>query len=457
MSANLPAANAPSRRRLLIFGPTLLIAIAVVTSVGLPLWQRHHARALFDAHVALLRSRGEPVTFADLAPATIPDAQNAVFFINRAAANLRCTDEEEHAISTLFDVNPPPPDALQAVAPILAARPAVFDDLAAARQCPVLNWDIRAAPDPIDTPLPHLNRCRELSGFLAAAAFLEHGRGADATAVEHLRTVLFLARAADQGTLVCHLCALGITGAAADRARTLAASLQIGNSPPAATPDQVRSLINEFLDEQARRDAIVRAWQWERANSIAAAQFVGSQKFWARATLDRAAVMMSNDCDALRNASLAPNHPAAVPLLPARSGGSSLDVSLRDIMIPSFRRAVATEFRALADRRAAATALAIRLYAAEHAGKLAPDLGALVPKYLPQLRADPFAPDNRPLAYRTTTSPTLYSVGENATDDGGKDRLDGTPPDQPLNPWTAPDAVFPLTKPAPPPAARPAS
>src|SRR5205823_13641584 len=61
-----------------------------------------------------------------------------------------------------------------------------------------------------------------------------------------------------------------------------------------------------------------------------------------------------------------------------------------NMMVPRGERSFATHFRVIANRRAAAILLALRLYALDHDGRLPEALEELVPKYLPQLPADPF-------------------------------------------------------------------
>lgn len=70
-----------------------------------------------------------------------------------------------------------------------------------------------------------------------------------------------------------------------------------------------------------------------------------------------------------------------------------------------------------ADRRLTVTAIAVRLYQADH-GRLPRDLREVAESgLLPAVPIDPF--DNRPLRYLPDRG-LLYSVGRNATDDGGE-------------------------------------
>src|SRR5207253_1915454 len=77
-------------------------------------------------------------------------------------------------------------------------------------------------------------------------------------------------------------------------------------------------------------------------------------------------------------------------------------------------------FDSIAYDRLTAVALAARLYAVDHGGALPPSLEALVPGYLAAVPVDPMVAGGAPLRYKASAAdPIVYSVGEDATDDGG--------------------------------------
>jgi hypothetical protein len=116
-------------------------------------------------------------------------------------------------------------------------------------------------------------------------------------------------------------------------------------------------------------------------------------------------------------------------------------------LLPSSERALENRYRLSAERRMAATMLAIRWYAAEHGGKLPPSLDVLVPKYLPAVPRDPFvAGAAAPIRYiPAEPNPRIYSVGRNGVDDGGSE----TPTEGrgKVDRWRRADAVAPLRLP----------
>jgi hypothetical protein len=110
---------------------------------------------------------------------------------------------------------------------------------------------------------------------------------------------------------------------------------------------------------------------------------------------------------------------------------------------------VKAHYRRTADRRLSAIVLALRCYAADHAGQLPGTLAALVPTYLPAVPADPFSPGGAPLRYRPNgDDPIVYSVGEDGCDDAGSGALRpelnhfSEPPDR----WGSVDAVAHLRR-----------
>jgi hypothetical protein len=103
--------------------------------------------------------------------------------------------------------------------------------------------------------------------------------------------------------------------------------------------------------------------------------------------------------------------------------------SILDLFVPTWTAAVRIvpnwdsfcrrirEHRALL--RAVRVALAARAYSLDNAGKLPPDLGALVPKYLSVLPTDPFSKEKAPLRYDAKRG-LIWSIGRNFEDEGGE-------------------------------------
>jgi hypothetical protein len=84
------------------------------------------------------------------------------------------------------------------------------------------------------------------------------------------------------------------------------------------------------------------------------------------------------------------------------------------------------DFWEQANAMATAILLASRLYAAKH-GRLPNSVGELIPDYLPRVPQDPFSPTRAAMRIRVDADGwTVWSVGENQTDEGGIVRLDSS-------------------------------
>jgi hypothetical protein len=279
---------------------------------------------------------------------------------------------------------------------------------------------------------------------LRCAAWVHHHSGDDAAALRDVSDLMYLQRVTDDpGTIVSRLVADGICAVACERIRQMALELDLR---PASVREQVGTLVREMLDESARQSAIRRALQGERATSLDNYMYVGGSSYWARADVDRLSIKMLDDCDAIEKACLAPNYQAARVLLPKADpdAAHSKMALLREIMLPSLVKFPLTEFRALTERRIAAIALALRLYLADHDGRLPAKLEELTPKYLPAVPSDPFASDGRSLAWRPEPRVIVWSVSENGRDDGLAAQLGKT--DEIPNSWISSDAIFELPR-----------
>jgi len=103
----------------------------------------------------------------------------------------------------------------------------------------------------------------------------------------------------------------------------------------------------------------------------------------------------------------------------------NLRYTLTALFLPSFDSSVVVFARAEAARLVLDAAIAAELFRRDN-GDFAENLQQLVPAYLPALPVDPF--DWQPLRYRKTgEATTIYSIGEDECDDGGKGDLAGKP------------------------------
>jgi hypothetical protein len=249
--------------------------------------------------------------------------------------------------------------------------------------------------------------------------------------------------------------------------------LRIGSEPLAnakpASPEQVRALIYELLDERAQHQSFLQGLRDERVMELDTAMVVADWKLKLSdimgsygagggviplalepMILEDARILVEYTTAVLKAAEKSPDYPTFLanapksPLPPATGPGGGGHVMAR-LLLPSFDIATRTRYRCLAERRMAAAALAIKWYQAEHEGSPPRTLHELVPKYLPAVPADPFASGGQPLRYVSDPERlAVYSVGENGADnDGSEMPLSARRKTQ--NRWEQQDAVFRIT------------
>ena len=113
---------------------------------------------------------------------------------------------------------------------------------------------------------------------------------------------------------------------------------------------------------------------------------------------------------------------------------------------PDFSRAWFVTMKNLTLNQMVSTVIALKRYQLRH-GRLPAALAALVPDFLPVAPRDYM--DGQPLRYRGNSdgSFTLYSVAEDAVDDGGDPSSADSPNlRQPARPWTGRDWVWPRSE-----------
>jgi hypothetical protein len=441
------------RRR---WGRRLLVALLVLVLVPVVWhWQAgRRAKRGLAAEMAACRAAGEPATVDELnrwPGLRSGEGENLVTLLRDALPIDQNTAAWRAATDSL---NPPPlgDDEAAALAAVVAANAAALLTLDAAAAAGRIDWE-PAYKSPLAQNIilsPHLNRHRALVNLLRAAALLAHHRGDDAEALRRVDQVLLVSRALDhQPFLVHHLTAVGCGAVGYWAAAQLAPDLRIG--PAGAPPEQVRKLVAQLLDERPLNDGQRRAWVGERVAQFELPNAVlgggGSVPFggvnWniPGARFAMKPMLYDNARAMAHYTTTVMNAMAASPDLPAfnaRLGDPIPEVkqspgryTLASVLLPSLNRGAQQHYRALADRRLAATCLAVRLYAADHGGNLPVNLDDLVPQYLPAVPLDPLAGGGAPVRYVNEQSdpkrPRVYSVGPDGKDDGGAEAAAGQP------------------------------
>jgi hypothetical protein len=451
-------------KRLSIAGLFLLLIL-----FALRLWWGHVALIKLDSQIAVAQARGEPVLiddFNELNSNLLPDAKNAAAQLIKASINLNY-----NAAQTAFDNRFNADFALSAadrklLDGLIVANAKTISLLRVAADLPQESWGLKVQSPMINVLLPALNWQRRLANLLVYAAIDHHLLGNDAQTVEDQRDIFRESDIAEQygPFIVTHLVAIGISTLGADSIAHLAGTLSIDST----TNPAVRQLIAQILDERAYKTGGQRSWYGERLIAIddkGTLSFISptpkNYLLWPVSpmlTLDQVRIFQYDTT--IAHALSEPTYPAALlklPTYPSKSNFPPLQTASRIytmLLMPSVDRAVLTHYRGLAERRAAAVLLAIRLYQVDH-GAAPANLNLLVPTYLPAVPIDPFSPTAGPLRYiNTPGAETVYSVGEDGRDDGGSTQLIRAYSGPSHSHWDTKDAVYTLHHP---PATRPVS
>ena len=450
----------------------------LLATAGLRVWWGYEAERRLAACLAAYRAAGEPIAVENLAVPPAPDEENGALYLQRAARRIKkpaelTQREYEHVYD--YDYWPASADALRQVVRANAEALALVRQ---AREQTRANWGYQLVSPTVRMMGSNPGDAHSVARLAIAAARCAHADGNDDAAVAYLRDVLGVGRHMRElePRVWGYHAQQGVLDSAIDEVQRLAFELRVrGASEPAAPGSAahaaVRELIADLLAEQPLRAAWVRAADGERLMALEYARLMnspsgiftiyGPRRGWARRTaLQAEAVLLgpAHTLDALATlaewtriarAGVAADYqtaraqrghefwqyepPAwALGILPHHAG-------------PGVYADLRGHFRALARRRLAATALAVRLFELDH-GVRPTELGDLVPDYLPTVPTDPFDPQTAALRYAPDRlPPAVYSVGENGRDDGGDSGRPNT---------VAGDEVFMLDE-LPPPRPRP--
>lgn len=458
----------------------LVLGLALVGAVLTPPILSLRADREIARRIERMRAAGEPVMAGDLATPPATDEENAVIELSEAAGQIDGYANASKSPWQAYDQGDAGYPLTGKERPLLARaiqdNAGVFELVDAAMAKPGFYWPNQPTSPLITWMLPSLSPQRGLAKFLAASALYDHDRGDDASALRQIQRTLFVARAMDHhpACLIATLVATGMRAMAHDRLMKIAPDLKIGDGAGEAPPRVMAELIGELLDESDAGSAFRRGFFAERvmvldatthvlqgqgarvmssmgAGGGGASTLVSPVGRFATGPWIRHDLVLILDAETtMGDAALQPDWPTAqakVAHLSDPIRAAPFRHFWAGMMMPSPDGALYNRYRLSADRRMAATMLAIRWYAAEHGGKLPPSLDVLVPKYLPAVPRDPFvAGAAASIRYISAEpNPRIYSVGKNGIDDGGSDK----PTDRSSHPdrWRREDAVAPLRLP----------
>ncbi len=436
-----------------LVGLVLTVTLLLGTALGLRLWWGWRAHESLQRFIDELHARGQPVTLEDFQPRPIPEAQNAASLLVEAQSLLEREPAGSAAARLLRDYCFDPElirrDRAR-VSKLLGEVGPVFECIAQARGRARCQWPVPLTHPVINGSPPPFSSQRELGKLLIIRAVERAAAGDHAAAMEAIEDGLNLADWVqdEPPSLIAHLVGLSITAIDLEALEAILPELAV--APPASGDartrpvprERMRRLIARLLDEDSA------AMHWRRAVWAERLQFYDTMLAIRRGTLgpvpgvpsaaqgSRAmgwilapiweldTLFAMRHLTALAEAASKPSWPqaaAAAPKRPAWKGPlQQFKHVLSSILMPSLDRALELHYRAVATRRLAAVAIAVRLYEVDH-GRRPQTLAALVPEYLAAVPIDPYTDPPVPLRYAPHHDPpVIYSVHNDGHDDGGR-------------------------------------
>lgn len=421
--------------------------LLLVMLAALRFWWGHEAQRRMDALAREAHARGEPFYPEDFQQQPVPDADNAAMPIEAAVNPL--TANFASTIPDLQSGSAGPPTPAERLA-LDAQLQRVQSGLRLLRLARSRRREEFREPYELD-----VSQYRRMALILFAAENYKHFTGDDRDALEYLHDALFLADSLDQSTgeISHHQMAIGIDFDVTFRLEQIASNLSVsGQSKLGAQAIQVQSMIAALLDERAMQMGAERGTDGEGTGAF---YFIPARGLRINPLIVKLLdPMYKMDAERVYEVESAKARTYGQPTFSAvasklkflpTGGRSSLEMFAHPVEAAYHLEPIADVeyFGCLADRRAAAIWLAIRLYKADHQGALPGSLSQLVPAYLTAVPRDPFDPANGPIKYLPTHDPpVLYSMGPNGKDDGGSERY--LPyPDFADGRWHDADLVYP--------------
>ena len=435
-----------------ISGAVVLLLLALL---GLRWWWGWEAQRRLDALIAEYRPAGQPVDVEDFIQDSIPDEENAVVALEAATKRITSTSSSGFSIGDVFVTGDPAVTILAAwddMRELVEANAESLERLREARLRRQVDWrfDLAGAAPDLSAHLPQYSVHRSLSKFTWCVGLYQHHAGNDAAAIETIRDGIFHGEAVSaQPRLLGPLVGMALANLQYSLLEEIGSTLQV--APPGkelgdlrpASRTQVEALIADFLDERPWIELVRQSCYGERGHLVEEAR-LAREHWWSRAVFRqpqrsigfwKIVGFLDNPCVVLEYARMVRRATCCVQAM-LESNLPEAKLVLQHAEIPTSRtllhdwtrnfgwmsseeRYLELHFRALARRRMAATALAIRLYELDH-GTRPEELEQLVPVYLPAVPFDPFSADERPLVYLPEAEhPRLYTVGPDEEDDGG--------------------------------------
>jgi hypothetical protein len=440
------------------------IVVLVMAVGGHRAWTWQAERKL-GALVDELRSKGEPVSMAEITP-KVAKQDNAAFDIRAASEGLPNDSELWQQFYGLGPLSLPlTREEIQVLRPVVSQNQDAIALVRTAMTKPGIDWNATLSmpstqPAPPSTPWGGRSygffRTRGLAQLLYSAALLAEQDGDESAALAHVEEMLFLARASASRPMIrSQLTGLRFHDLAllalAEMLPDMAQRPRQGDSPAEAVrrgqmkhapAERVSAVVAGLLDERDARESILRCLRAERARCIEAllspsseagntpSAFAGATEntpwseplplpwpggSWERMIsrpvyLNRAhqGIERLNQAIAAVDAADLNEFLQAFPENPpprVDTHGDAIDEDGDNGYTRSLTTAVQgaarIHYAGLAHRRTTAVALAIAQYHAEHGSWPPADMAPMYPKYLAKMPADPLSSAGERIVYQT--------------------------------------------------------
>ncbi|MEX2316188.1 MAG: hypothetical protein WD669_03485 [Pirellulales bacterium] len=403
-------------------GLATLVAIALIAN-GIIAWRME---SQLRARVAAIRAAGDPASIADLAPPSIPDAENAAATIERIEPRLKAFSLEYVAfdqsplgkeLDEMEDRGEPPTKAqIDAIRAILARYPDIVQALADAAKCETYasRLDFSLGSQKLIEQIIHLqDTIRTAARFSSwrMDVLTADGRNEEAVKVG-IETYRLAKLYESEPSMVSMLVAIAIRGNVVEH---IYDALAAGPVSPA-----VCAALDQELARLEDPERMIRTLKSERAICAGYDGLFPGQPYpimahvfgWMVKSYLIGALDYTDECVRLAGTPWTEVNAKLGPADAPRSTGHGI---LADLLTPALRASFEANARTLAIARALRIQIALRQFA-EKNGREATGLEELT---LPaDTTADPFS--GKPLRLkRTDDSWVIYSVMPNGVDDGG--------------------------------------
>lgn len=436
----------PSRFRWLKRGARGCVLLLLIAGI-LRFWWGYEADERFAALGPAARARGEPFYPEDFRQLPIPDEENAAVPIQEAVEQLAGLNLYEFPFVS-NELTPPEAKDLPEIQGVLSHCQPALQLVRSARSRPKAVYaGVPSYPYFLNT-LPNSSSYAMLRRIVGLAGSTALAKNRDDDAVEYIHDLLIIentfghARAAATNGLRMR----SIDRLADELVFRSAMDLKINPQTASdASRDHVSQLIAALLDEEIFRACSINSYFGERTQIInVVAHNPPISINWFNEPLYKFDCCLLDQhyqmqVDACRQSNWQSARQKESRVLVSAWGASPIQSMMHPLtVVPELSHdPIFDFFHTLADRRMAATMLAIRLYAVDHQGALPESLSALVPQYLPAVPSDPFDANDNPIRYLPKYNPpVLYSVGYDGKDDGGAG--------MPMSRWRDKDYVYPL-------------